>query len=992
MDNSVEFDDISKITRFVENRQRISLSNAHKIIRQFIDGKIAYEYGCYLCLGYYWILPSRLDMLSNLNRFFNKIDFNMRDKVDEKQFFLDMLDFMHDLMFNLAFISDTNREADFNLFFMYHERKMKIPADRAPFDFYNLIEYGEVISEHPGGCFYKILSAIPPKYLSDDKFKQKLKRIADDSLKVLDRADRAHYGRIVPYLSLKIYLYANYDLGSDSDKQSLFDELRSEINAIKYGERIGSWPKKIFFEKQTWYDIAKIFAETKKSNDLDDYCKERNRVLANVLICFQTKDLEEDDFSKLCKILNQGGLVQFVFEMDGSEKSFLPYYVFLPWLKENLFDCKDIVGEYKARFLFNIGQILAGSDFAFDENRVEYILQSLQKLFDQKQLIITDDLQKSNFYRFTQRLLYPSFKSSYIFSLYKQYKTMIQKCLNVDDKYLEDKKKWVLNVIKLESQVYYSHFFEGRAKMLRRKIELHITKEDISEPTLVSKLKTAGQTQLRDRIVYFQNNKSFSTWITSNVIKREKEGKCWIDNGNGTYSNLPEKVEYLDIKDFFDKIDFEKDKLEDEKVFFKDVLDFMHCLMFNIFSVNDSEVGIYFQKRGVNFNSFFMYCSREYPKSYDKKDKRCGMYGKFLNNEPSGYLAKILGAIPKELLADKVIKQKIKEIADDSLKAFDELDAEKCGLIFPYLFLKIYLYKKYDLAASNQDKQILFNELKEELNSIKNGLRKSNWPRNIIFEKQILYDILEYFKDAVDKKEIADVVRSAIIYCHVQDFSEQDFKWYSDNFETDVKNKTEIKVDRDGQPLKNLFLNETDSKIGYYKLKFIVDSNFIIFDKSRLNDEKFKPFSSEEFDIILKKISNEIMFISQNVQDGIFCVFFQMFRTIWKNWFYDMVKTLFKIENKGYLDFLYDKYIWKKEKYRLDLKGCLDAIHDQSRSEYRKYEEELEKKLKENLEKKQIEEGKKNEKNKKYKKEKVEKLYKEEESENEKKDSRNKGH
>ena len=247
MDNSVEFDDISKITRFIKNQRQISLSDAHEIIRQFIDGKIDYKNGYCLCIS---DVVSLENMLGSINEFFNKIDFNTRGKVDEEQFFLDMLDFMHGLMFNLEFISDTNEKADFNLFFMYREREMKIPADIYPFDFYKSIEYGEVISEHPGGCFYKILSAIPPKYLKDDKFKQKLKRIADDSLKVLDRADRAHYGRIVPYLSLKIYLYANYDLGSDSDKQNLFDELRSEINAIKYGERIGSWPKKIFFEKK----------------------------------------------------------------------------------------------------------------------------------------------------------------------------------------------------------------------------------------------------------------------------------------------------------------------------------------------------------------------------------------------------------------------------------------------------------------------------------------------------------------------------------------------------------------------------------------------------------------------------------------------------------------------------------------------------------------------------------------------------------------------
>ena len=50
MDNSVEFDDISKITTFVGNYQQISLSDAHKIIRQFIDGKIDYRYGYRLCI------------------------------------------------------------------------------------------------------------------------------------------------------------------------------------------------------------------------------------------------------------------------------------------------------------------------------------------------------------------------------------------------------------------------------------------------------------------------------------------------------------------------------------------------------------------------------------------------------------------------------------------------------------------------------------------------------------------------------------------------------------------------------------------------------------------------------------------------------------------------------------------------------------------------------------------------------------------------------
>ena len=508
MDNSVEFDDISKITRFIKDQQRISLSDAHKIIRQFIDGKIDYKYGCYLCLGYYRVLPSRQDMLSNLNRFFNKIDFNMRDKVDEKQFFLDMLDFMHDLMFKLAFVSDTNENADFNLFFMYREREMKIPADINPSNFYKSIEYGEVISSDPSGCLYKILSAIPQEYLKEDGFgfKQKLKRIADDSLKVLDGADRAHYGLIVPYLSLKIYLY-----------------------------------------------------------------------------------------------------------------------------------------------------------------------------------------------------------------------------------------------------------------------------------------------------------------------------------------------------------------------------------------------------------------------------------------------------------------------------------------------------RTYDLAASRQDVRILFNEWKEELDSIKNGLRKSSWPRNIIFEKHMLYDMSAYFKSYVDEvdEKIADVVRSAIIYCRVQDFSEDDFKWYSENFETDFKNKTEIKVDEDGQPLKNLFLDEIDS-IGYYKLKFIVDSNFIIFDENRLNDEKFKPFSEEDFDSILNAmIRNKITFIHQYVKDGMFCVLCHMLKNITRDQFYDTVKILFDITNvitvvivggrsntftvgaAEYINYLYDKYMCKEGKYRPDLKGCLDEIHCRSLSEYQKYKEELEKKRKEDLEKERIETEKKKKQHKKQKSEKI---------------------
>ena len=506
MDNSVEFDDISKITRFIKDQQRISLSDAHKIIKQFIDGKIDYEYGCYLCLGYDRVLPSCQDMLSNLNHFFNKIDFNTRDKVNEKQFFLDMLDFMHDLMFKLAFVSDTNENADFNLFFMYRERKMKIPADINPSNFYKSIEYGEVISSYPSGCLYKILSAIPQEYLKEDGFKQKLKRIADDSLKVLDGADRAHYGLIVPYLSLKIYLY-----------------------------------------------------------------------------------------------------------------------------------------------------------------------------------------------------------------------------------------------------------------------------------------------------------------------------------------------------------------------------------------------------------------------------------------------------------------------------------------------------KKYDLAASRQDVRILFNEWKEELDSIKNGLRKSSWPRNIIFEKHMLYDMSAYFKSYVDEvdEKIADVVRSAIIYCRVQDFSEDDFKWYSENFETDFKNKTEIKVDEDGQPLKNLFLDEIDS-IGYYKLKFIVDSNFIIFDENRLNDEKFKPFSEEDFDSILNAmIRNKITFINQYVKDGMFCVLCHMLKNITRDQFYDTVKILFDITNvttvvivggrsntftvgaAEYIDYLYDKYMCKEGKYRPDLKGCLDAIHCHSLSEYQKYKEELEKKRKEDLEKERIETEKKKKQHKKQKSEKI---------------------
>ena len=50
MDNSVEFYDISKITGFIKDQRQISLSDAHKIIRQFIDGKIDYRYGYRLCI------------------------------------------------------------------------------------------------------------------------------------------------------------------------------------------------------------------------------------------------------------------------------------------------------------------------------------------------------------------------------------------------------------------------------------------------------------------------------------------------------------------------------------------------------------------------------------------------------------------------------------------------------------------------------------------------------------------------------------------------------------------------------------------------------------------------------------------------------------------------------------------------------------------------------------------------------------------------------
>lgn len=662
MDNSVEFDDISKITRFIKDQRQISLSDARKIIRQFIDGKIDYKYGCYLCLGYYRVLPSRQDMLSNLNRFFNKIDFNMRDKVDEKQFFLDMLDFTHDLMFKLAFVSDTNENADFNLFFMYREREMKIPADINPFDFYKSIEYGEVISEHPGGCFYKILREIPPKYLKDDKFKQKLKRIADDSLKVLDRADRAYYGRIVPYLSLKIYLYANYDLGSNSDKQNLFDELRSEINAIKYGERIGSWPKKIFFEKQTLYDIEKLIRETNKNKDAD--IAKRSPLLADVLICFQTKDLKEDDFDNLCNIMGNYHSNRFVFERDGLDKDFFPYYVFLPWLTKNLFDCKEIIGKHRTKFLFDKLQILASSNFAFDKNVAEYILQELQKLFEQKKIIISQDVEKKRLCRFMISLLHNSFKSSDNFSLCQQCNIMIQKHLDVDDKYFDNAKTWMITMITNDLQIYYSRFLADRAKLFRRKIERCVTKKGISEPTRVCEFKTVGQNNLYCWIHNLEHDDNakhlYSNWITSNVIKTKKKGKYRINNGDGTYSNLPEEAEYLDIKDFFGKIDFAKDKFEDEKHFFDEVLTFMHNLMFLLFSVNDSDVGIYFQKRNVNFNSFFMYCQREDPKSYDKNDKQSGTYGKLLNEkEPSGYLAKILAAIPEKFLDDKEIKQTI---------------------------------------------------------------------------------------------------------------------------------------------------------------------------------------------------------------------------------------------------------------------------------------------------------------------------------------------